>query len=390
MGLAGTEWAPGGTPGRGPCGLGAMPLGAVRAQPDPAAPDAARAHLLRAPASCAGRGHHSRKSSPTFYSYEDSRACDASRRRAGGHSRPGCRLASDCTPPHTQAHREGTPMGSQASAAPEPPRVGLACAYWEGGLRPGPLVWQEQLLRGGRAWGTVLPCGAQTGGPDGCEGQGGEAQNGLAGSPCSSALLCPPQGSASDGPLRVPLPEPLSGRVQLPPQGPLQPGPRREGRGQSPGPGVGVGLDSPGEQGCAPVGEAQHPQALGVAEQQLWGSKRRASVNVRKSEKPLAVKAPQAPCSRWGQEGLGSRLAGLPASCGHACPPALPGLGAARGMGPVCEGGTQPAPRGQPGPAPPASHKGQQGGPGGGEAVPTVAHLCAPDPRSRSLVRMKS
>lgn len=82
--LAGTERAQGGPPRRGPCSLGAMPPGAVCVQALPHPPRrrpesrllcTAHGHMLTP--ELVRWGHHSHTSSPTFYSYKDSRACDA-------------------------------------------------------------------------------------------------------------------------------------------------------------------------------------------------------------------------------------------------------------------------------------------------------------------------
>ena len=183
-------------------------------------------------------GHGGHTSSPTFYSYKDSRANDASRHRAAGHSRPGYRPAGDCAGAAPSGRYSAGPPGGgpraakcwrpgARAAAPEPLRVQRAVTYGEGGPRPGPWSGTSRVMTG---WGCPWGCAAwwgTAGGPEQRERQGKAVLSGLVGPGCWLGLRLWPRGLSTPRPSRVPLPEPLSGRVQ-------QQGPGREG---APGPG---------------------------------------------------------------------------------------------------------------------------------------------------------
>ena len=101
---------------------------------------------------------------------------------------------------------QGCHTGTWAAAAPEPPRVQLAFACWEGGPKPSPLGWQEQSYHEvGVPVGEALPGGAQAGGPDQRRTRGKAARDGLVGSRCWLGLLCPATGlsirQTREGPL---------------------------------------------------------------------------------------------------------------------------------------------------------------------------------------------
>lgn len=297
---------------------------------------------VRAHPSCAECGHSGHTSSPTFYSYKDSRACDISwypQQDAAccvGPPLPERRPVwapagtSTCSQMLPSGH-----VGSHCPRAPESPAGTHLQGRRPRAQPPGPA--RAGLLWGGSARGTVLPGGARAGGPDQRERRGKAALSGLVGPWCWLGLLSlatvaqhpmDPRGSPCLSPsLAGPSPSagPTAARAQ---EGRRERGSRAWGRAWT----------ARGSRGAPRSRKPQPFQALGGgAEKQLWVNRWKASVNVCTFGKALNCQSPPGPLQLAGPGGTQvalwlagpGLLAGLkfhwpPPSCGPVSPPAPP------------------------------------------------------------------
>lgn len=283
-------------------------MGAVRAQvpPPPTSapqvPSCCAGPGVRTHPSCAECGHGGHTSSPTFYSYKDSRACDTSwylqQDAACCAGLPPPERPTVRAPAETSTCSQMLPsghVGSRYPRAPESP----AGIHLQGrrprAQPPGPA--RAGLLWGGSARGTALPSGARAGGPDQRERRGKAALSGLVGPRCWLGLLSlatvaqhpmDPQGSPCLSPS---LAGPTAARAQ---EGRRERGSRAWGRAWT----------ARGSRGAPRSGKSQPFQALGGgAEKQLWVNRWKVSVNVCTFGKALNYQSPPGPLQLAGPGG---------------------------------------------------------------------------------------